>query len=93
MQIEALRAIDDVRREGKRRAIVISATGTALSVNPITSGQDRAVVIKDDGEGDGGGTSVGPHVADGLAQMARELPSPRVPQRPPRGDGDGEVQA
>jgi superfamily II DNA or RNA helicase/HKD family nuclease len=32
MQIDALRAIDDVRREGKRRAIVISATGTGKTI-------------------------------------------------------------
>lgn len=32
MQQVALRAIDDVRREGKRRAIVISATGTGKTI-------------------------------------------------------------
>lgn len=55
--------------------------------------QDRTVVKKDDGEGDAGGNSVVPHVADGLAQMARELPPPRVPQRPSRGHADGQAQA
>jgi HKD family nuclease len=32
MQREALRAIDDVRRQGKQRAIVISATGTGKTI-------------------------------------------------------------